>query len=164
MPRLPIEKHQIAKIHTLAAKLGWDEMMYRHILFSNYKVHTCKELTKGQAAELIDCWAIEAEKQGVWKRRPAAGSKRSPHADRYAAYKKQRAFKATKKQLRMLEGMWGDVSRQEGHQAKQAAFRIFLKNRFNIDRPEWLDQNDVHRVAKALVVMKEAQQREVTHA
>ncbi|MDR2105302.1 MAG: regulatory protein GemA [Deferribacteraceae bacterium] len=49
----PITKVQIKLIHTAKSVLNMDEGTYRELLMERYKVSSSKDLTQGQAAELI---------------------------------------------------------------------------------------------------------------
>ena len=61
---------------------------------------------------------------------------------------------ANGKQLRMLEAMWGDVSRMPTFKLKAIALKKFLANRFNVGGLPWVESNQVSKIARAITAMK----------
>jgi hypothetical protein len=64
---------------------------------------------------------------------------------------------ASPAQLRMVESIWGEVTKPETEEQRDAALRKFLFRFFKVSHMKFLD---VHTVSKVLFTLKEMQQRE----
>lgn len=126
----------------MKSKVGLNEDDYRAML-DGFGVNTSKDLSDAHALELIkkiECMGIAS---GTWNTR----KKRWDDLD-------GRPGMATPKQLRHLEGLWVSVSRQPTLREKQKSFNVFLKNRFGIERIQWIPGNMVHKIKRALKTMR----------
>jgi hypothetical protein len=121
---------QIAIIHTLVSKLHISDENYRDML-SGYNVTSSKKLSFSAADNMVKILVDIARKNNVYK------PKKSQSAVGYA----------TNAQKGMLLKMWLQVSVAPD---PRAAFRVFIKNRWSIDSVEWLPQEIVPKIKKAL--------------
>lgn len=139
-----ITPHQIKTIHTIKTAAGISDDEYRDMLGA-FGVSTSKDMTGAQAIELIsklECIGIAA---GTWKPR-----KKEKRFDKLGF----RPGMATPAQLRHLEGLWVSVSRQPTLHEKQASFNVFLNNRFQIGRIEWINEDMVAKIKHTLLSMR----------
>ncbi len=132
---------QIKRIHTIKGALGLTDAQYRAAL-EFYHVFSCKQLTEEQADLLICELENLAVSQGKWSR----SYRKYQHLD-------GRKGMASARQLRMLEAMWGDVSRADTAAGREAAFKVFLC-RWNIQRIEEIAAWQVGKLVKALNAMR----------
>ena len=129
----------------LQKRLGMNDATYRDFL-AQFKAKSSKNLTIAQADEAIGILSEMAVKQGVWQN--YGGRRRYTHLDgRPADF-------ATSKQLRMIAGMWADVSYQRTATKRERALNRFLQNRFGIMGMEQVMRSDVERIVRALQAMK----------
>jgi len=137
----PISISQIQRIHALKSKLNMPDEAYRSML-GDYHVRSSKQLTSAGADQLI--WELQknAERLGVWVR-----------PQRKFNNLAGRRGMATPKQLRMIEGMWAEVSRASNMAERAAALKSFLL-RFGIDGLENVEYWQVHKIVNALKAMK----------
>ena len=140
-----ISNNQIKMIHTLKNKLNLDEDIYRSML-STYNVESSKKLDFEDAKDLITKLQKMALEVGIWKK-----NKRRP-----SKYKelKGRSEMATPAQLRMIEGMWADVSYQETPEEREKALRKFLYRIVKVSDLSFLKSTQVSKVINALKAMK----------
>lgn len=128
---------QIKRIHTLRAKAGIDEDLYRQMLAKpQFNVKSSTELSYIKANEFI------AE---LYK---ASGLK--PYSVRDTGKRPKELASADQKA--MIEGMWKDVSRKTINADRKKALNHFLE-RFGVSHLDWLTRRKVEKVAKALVAM-----------
>jgi hypothetical protein len=139
-------KAQIKKIHTLLSKLGIDDADYRDML-KDYGVTTSRALSAKEAASLINRLEKNAVGFGVWKRREPRYARRFDNLGIREGY-------ATPKQLRHIEGLWFDVTRQGTRFDGLKALKEFLRNRFLIDGLERVKESDVTKILNALKRMR----------
>lgn len=130
-------------IHTLKSAAGLDDESYRLLLRDRYGATSSKDLSPRQADDLVACLKGLA---------PVAGNVKPRRAERPARFAKLdgRPGMASAKQLRMLEASWVQRSRGETLQDKQEAFLEFLHRRFQVERLEWIAQEDVGRILRAI--------------
>jgi len=135
-----------AEIHVLKSKAGMDEDAYRAFL-AGWGVSSSKELSPRQASEVV-----AALRRLAGQDHGRAGARRSWGNLRYDELGRRRGM-ATPRQLRMLEAMWMDVTRQTSRDAAIDAYHTWLLNRFGIGRPEWIEDNQVGKIKMALEKM-----------
>jgi hypothetical protein len=135
-------KEQIKKIHTLLSALGIDDATYREMLSDLFGVSTCKALSFREAGTLIT--------------RLEKGSGKRPAMNYPRRFDKLgiREGMATPKQLRNIEGLWFDVTRQGTREEGLRALREFLRSRFGVDGIELVKDHMVSRILTTLKVMK----------
>ncbi|MDQ7799534.1 MAG: regulatory protein GemA [Candidatus Edwardsbacteria bacterium] len=142
----------VKKIHTIKGAMKLTEGDYRAML-GGYGVDTCKDLQYSQAVDMLDKLETQAVSMGVWEKRSGKG--------KYEGLG-NRPGKAAPSQLRMIEAMWAEVSRQDTAQARAEALGKFVKRITGIDHITWLGPADVRKVARALQTMK-TQKRETAN-
>jgi hypothetical protein len=137
-----INKAQIKIIHVLISKMHIPDEHYRDML-SSYRVDSSKELSFEQATEFVNSLAKMAEKKGVYvKHEPAFSNLGSRNDMAYPG------------QLRKIKALWFEKSRMQSSDDKLKALNSFLKNKFKIDRIEWLPRNMVGKVIKSIESIK----------
>lgn len=141
---MSITKDQVKIIHVLISKMKMPDEHYRDMLAS-YKANSCKDLSFEQATEFTRSLVILAEKKGVYVKREPEFNNLGPRND--MAYPSQ---------LRKIKAMWSAVSRMETSKQKADALNSFLKNKFKIDRIEWLPREMVGKVIKSISSIKKA--------
>lgn len=146
-----IDRWQIKMLHVLKSKLQLTEDEYRRrVEDMSVFGRSCKDLTFEEAEMLIALWRGEAIEKGVWKegrRRPGGFKKKYENLGR-------RPGMGTPAQLRMIEGMWSDVSRYNHAVERERALRAFIAKRYKVSDITFLSSRDVCSVVKALESMK----------
>lgn len=142
-----IDGIQIKLIHVLKGALRLDDATYREMLAARFRKTTSKDLTHSEAADLIAEMEAHAVSQGVWRRK-----ERRKKYDRYG----DRPGFASPKQLRMIEGMWKDVSRATTAEGRTIALRHFLLRIVGVEDLRFLEPEHVRKVVNALKTMKAA--------
>lgn len=142
----PITPAQIKKVHALKNALGLDDDTYRQVLRSSLQASSSKDLTAGQAEQLIEDLEGKAVAAGVWERKPYS-----------QGYKhlSGRPGMATGRQLRMIQGIWAEVSRQRDPQRRARALRSFLEKIAKVTDLRFLDSEGASKVINALKTMQE---------
>ena len=142
-----IQPGQVKHIHVLLNLIGVSDQDYRARLREDYGVSTCKKLSSVQAAKLIKSMEAIAKGMGIdtgrrrrrreWKRRPGM---------------------ATPAQLRKIEAMWADVSRQKTPGEKRKALGAFLEKRFGVSDLAFVTHEMPGKIIHTLEVMKKQKQ------
>ena len=143
-----INNYQKKIVHTMLSKIGMNDDEYRALLYSSFSVDSCKGLLFYQANQLIhklECIGIAA---GVWEKKEKKG-----YAARFEDLGR-RGGMASPAQLRMIEAMWCEKSFMPTLKAKQKALNVFLNNKFGIARIEWITDDMVRNIVKAIKGMK----------
>lgn len=134
--QVAIQPAQIKKIKVLQRRLGLDDDAYREMLWGIARVKSCKDLSGPK----IDLVITHLER--------CAGQSRDPGGGGQAAGGPRMA---TVNQIRMIRQLWARVSRARD---KWPALRVFLKNRFGVERLEWLRFQQVGNVIEGLKKMQ----------
>jgi len=134
---------QIKKIQTLKRALGWDDDLYREILDDRYGVKSSKQLTIADAANFIETFEKKAIECGVWQKQE------QKHADK----KRKASHYASVRQIRLIEALWGQVTRQTNEEDKTTALRKFIRRIVDVDDLRFVLKKDVERLVKALEQM-----------
>jgi|GEM_PF-2046900 len=133
-------------IHALVARIGMDDGDYRAMLWDRFHANSSKDLDARQSQELVASLhqLLPADERAQHPRpQIAAGARqRFEHLG-------DRDDMATPAQLRMLEASFVQRSRAETLPEKQAAFRAWLRNRFSLDRIEWIPRDQVGKILRA---------------
>lgn len=134
-------------IHALLARLTISDADYRVMLWDRFHASSSKDLTAAQAQELVATLhsLLPADQRQQHPRPQAAAGARV----RFANFDGREGM-ATGKQMRMLEASFVQRSRAETLAAKQAAFVEFVRNRFRIQRLEWIAQKHVGQILRAI--------------
>lgn len=140
-----INGNQIKLIHALKNALRLDDDTYRDMLHSRHRVTTSKKLTDTEATALIREMETAAVSTGVWKR----------GTEKFGNLQHRPGF-ATPKQLRMIEGMWRDVSHATTPADRETGLRHFLMRIVGVESLRFLEPGHVRKVVNALKTMKAA--------
>lgn len=152
----PITAAQIKRIHTIVHILAIGDDNYRDCLDSRFGVASCKDLTVHQAHSFLDeleKLALEvqgnrykAEREEARKKAEAAKPKRYDDLD-------NRPGMASGAQLRMIEGIWQDVSVVPDQAARGRALRLFIKRISGVADLRFLDSQGAGKVINAMNAM-----------
>jgi phage gp16-like protein len=145
MPGGMIAPDQVKLIHALKGALRLDDATYRDMLHSRFRKRSSKQLTRSEARDLIREMESNAFSTGAWRRREK----------KYDRLVNRRGF-ASPKQLRMIEGMWKDVSRAMTDKDRAVALRPFLMRIVGIEDMRFLEPEHVRKVINALKSMRAA--------
>lgn len=146
-------REQIRIIHSLKSALKLTEDEYRSLL-SGYEVESSKDLSFETAADVIRNMTKNAQSAGVWTQKPG----RSDRSERYEHLDGRARNMASPAQLRMIEGLWNDVSYVRDPDKQRKALRTFLE-RFDVSALEFVKTSLVPKILRALEHMK-AKQRQ----
>lgn len=141
-----IQPYQRKMIHAVKNRLGLDDAAYRCLL-AGYGVTSSNQLTDRQAAELTRDLTAKAVAAGVWEQRAQR---------RKFAEMDTRVDRASSKQLRMIESVWHDVSRQTDPEARGTALRRFVARTAKVDDIRFLTKAGATQVLTALTKMRTA--------
>ncbi|HNW35280.1 MAG TPA: DUF1018 domain-containing protein [Candidatus Ozemobacteraceae bacterium] len=146
-------KEQIKTIHVLINALRIEDDVYRGLL-EGYGVASSKDLSFDKAAALISRLATDAQSAGVWT--PKQGPKRYEHLD---ARSEEWASPA---QLRLIEGLWNDVSYMSTQGERRLALRRFVEKRFGFSALEFIPAKSVRKIVQTFEAMKAENDRKKT--
>jgi phage gp16-like protein len=146
---MSITKTQIQNIKTFQKLLVMPDDIYREMLENRYNVSSCTKLSKEQAEELIKSLKKNAIASGAWKSTKKYAFQKYKYEDLGI-----RAGYATPKQMRLIEGLWRDVSYQKTDEEREAALNTFLLNRFGVSHLKWVEDEMVKKVVSTLKAMK----------
>lgn len=142
-------KEQVKTIHVLVKALQIEDDIYRAML-ENLGAASSKDLSFSQAAALIGRLATDAKSAGVWTQRQSP--KRYEHLD------DRTEEWASPAQLRLIEGLWNDVSYVPAEERRKA-LRRFIERRFHYSALEFIPAKAVRRIVETLESMKAGQER-----
>lgn len=129
--------------------LKMPEDVYREILWT-WHVESAKELTVDEAEILLHQLKRNAMSAGVFESK----KKYSFQKYRYNNLDGRDAKMATALQLRKIEAMWFEVSRQPDDIARATALNQFCERITEKERLQFLTKSDVSKLIKAMEVMK----------
>ena len=152
----PIKPWQIKRIHVLTNRIGVSDEDYRARLQEDYGVSTCKKLSSVQAGQLIRNLEAVAKGMGV-----DIGGRREWGRRREWA---RRRGMATPAQLRKIEAMWADVSRQRTAGERRKALRAFLEKRFGVSDLAFVTHEMPSKIIHTLEAMKKQKQQAAASA
>lgn len=135
---------QIKKIHALKSRLNFSDEEYRSYLMTEGLVTSCKDLSERESEILIRKMELAAVAKGVWER----------YTKRKYEELGRREGMATPRQLRMIEGMWKEVSRMRTEEGRKRALRYFIKRITGKDSIKFLEQSDVEKLVQAIKNIK----------
>lgn len=134
-------------IHTLVSRVGLCDEDYRAMLWDRYQASSSKDLTRNQTNDLVAALhELLTDEERRANPLPQIAADVRKRFERLG----DREGMATPAQLRMLEASWVQRSRAEDLAAKQAAFRAWLRDRFHIERIEWVPRDQVGRILRAI--------------
>ncbi|MBQ9149478.1 DUF1018 domain-containing protein [bacterium] len=118
------------------------EEAYQEILAS-YSVESSKELSYTEAQELLNNLKDKAITFKLYQ--PKTSKQHLKYENMYARY-----GYATPKQLRMIESMWNNVTRQNGDKNKEIALNHFVKRIVGKEHIKFITQKDVSKLKMAI--------------
>lgn len=133
---------QIRKIHTLKNAIGLDDDLYREMLMS-FDVQSSKNLTYTEAIIFTEILEEKAVALNRWEK----------HPKKYEALHRSDNM-ASDAQLRMIEGMWREVSYYDNDSFAKKSLRKFLKSKFKVDDVMFLTKAKACKVIQALQAIK----------
>lgn len=133
---------QIKKIHSLKNVLGLDDDLYREMLMS-FDVQSSKNLTYTEAVILIEILEDKAVAVNRWTKQP----KKYEDLNRSSKM-------ATNAQLRMIEGLWREISYYDTDDFAKKSLRKFLKSKFKTDDVMFLTKAKASKVIQAISGIK----------
>lgn len=133
---------QIKKIHTLKNILGMDDDLYHEMLMS-FDVQTSKNLTFTEATIFIEILEEKAIAINKWTKQPK----------KYAELNRSNNM-ASNAQLRMIEGLWRELSYYDNDKFAKTSLRKFLKLRFKINDVMFLTRVKANKVIHGIIAMK----------
>lgn len=142
----------IKKIKAMTRAMNMDRQTYLAALLP-FGVESCKALGDRKAGEFIAKLEPQAIKMGVWESTSGKRKKALP----YAEYEGREWPSATPKQLRMLAGMWKDVSRAKTEKERKTALDKFTKRITGVDKFDWIEHKHVAMMKKAMDEMLKTQ-------
>ena len=154
---MKITTAQTKKIHALKRALALDDDTYRAILAERFKVKSSTELDTIKAGILIEELEGKATAAGTWE-------KRTQPVRKYEELDKRRGGMATSAQLRMIEAMWFDISRQPNDESRKTALRRFILRIAKVSDLRFLDRSGAGRMIDALTAMKEREDAKAAKA
>ncbi len=141
-----IDTKRIKKIHALKSALKMSDEEYRKVINLNFfPANSSKELTDKQADRLIAGLEKMAIQKGVWTKYEGKGKYENLGG---------RTGMGTPKQLRLIEGLWKDVSVIKETKSRQKALRSWLHKRFGVSDLRFLKREVTSKVIYALTQMK----------
>lgn len=129
--------------------LKMPEDVYKEILWT-WHVDSSKELTVDEAETLLRQLKKNAIAIGVYEGK----KKYSFQKYRHSSLDGRDAKMATAAQLRMIEAMWFEVSRQSTDIARAEALHSFMKRITGKERLQFLTKVDVSKLVNAMKTMK----------
>lgn len=146
-------KEQRKDIKIRQKRLGMADSEYR-LFLSGWNVGSCTEMNREQAQEAIIVLDKMMDLRGdvemgavFWLSAP------KNLETRYEELLTRDANFATPRQLRYLEALWVQVTRQKTWHKAMKAFREFLQKRFHIGDILWVRREDVGKITKVLRIM-----------
>jgi len=137
----------------LRKQLNIDTETYLDILQS-YGVDSSKDLTRGQAEELLQSLKCKAAEIGAYKSKTGSHyTKYNNMSGRYGMW--------TPAQLRKIDAMWKNISNQPTDTAKEKALNSFIERITGKKRLSFLTQNEISKVIKAIQVMEQNQKEKI---
>ncbi|MBO6180642.1 regulatory protein GemA [bacterium] len=133
---------QIKKIHTLKKVLGLDDDLYRELL-DEYGVNSSKDLTYKDAIAFTENLESKALALGLWEIKPK----------KYSELNRNNEM-ATDSQLRMIEGLWRELSYFDNDKFAKKSLRKFLNRTHKIDDVMFLTKEKASKVIHSIIAMK----------
>lgn len=133
---------QIKKIHTLKKVLGIDDDLYRELL-CEYGVSSSKDLTYKDAITFTENLENNAVAKGVWIKKPK----------KYAELKRDKEM-ATDSQIRMIEGLWRELSYFDDDTFAKKSLRKFLSRTHKVDDVMFITKEKASKVINSIIAMK----------
>lgn len=133
---------QIKKIHTLKNVLGIDDDLYRELL-CEYGVSSSKDLTYKDAITFTEKLEHNAVANGIWIKKPK----------KYAGLNRDKEM-ATGSQIRMIEGLWRELSYFDDDKFAKKSLRKFLSKTHKVDDVMFITKDKASKVINSIIAMK----------
>jgi hypothetical protein len=150
-------KEQVKWIKILQRKLGWDDDLYRATLKAWFDVESARELSYLGANQCIKMMKAALPPS----QRPSGNDK-----NRYVSAQEffdipswRQGVWATPSQLWKIWYLWKAVSRQTTDADRKSAFRVWLKNHFNLSDFKMIQREHVSKIVQALEAMQQQSKR-----
>jgi len=152
-----ITTQQIKRIKILMKKLGWDDDLYRATLKAWFDVESARELSYSGASECIKMMSAMlppsetkfVDRSGKW----VTGEMF------FDVPSRREGVWATTAQLWKIWYLWKSVSRQTTDSDRKSAFRVWLKNHFNLSDFKMIQREHVSKIIQALEAMQQQSKR-----
>jgi hypothetical protein len=161
-----ITNEQIRRIKTLQRQLGWDDEMYRATLKSWFDVDSAKELSYSGANQFIkQLYACLSPSKAPSTRRfvDNGDGKRITGEMFFDVPSRREGVWATTAQLWKIWYLWKSVSKQTTDADRKSAFRVWLKNHFNLSDFKMIQREHVSKILYALEAMQQQSKQEVSN-
>jgi hypothetical protein len=143
---------QIRTIHVLKSRYRMDDGDYRAMLAA-YGVASSVALTVPEAADLIvrlqNVSSNKLTREASAAAVPVPGGVKKKYDDLGF-----RPGMASPAQLRFVEGLWAEITRQPDPASRAKALSAFLNRIVHIGEITWLEPLHIRKIVKALLVMK----------
>ena len=133
---------QIKKIHTLKNVLGIDDDLYRELL-CEYGVSSSKDLAYKDAITFTESLENNAVAKGLWVKKPK----------KYAGLNRDKEM-ATDSQIRMIEGLWRELSYFDDDKFAKKSLRKFLSRTHKVDDDMFITKDKASKVINSIIAMK----------
>lgn len=133
---------QIKKIHTLKNVLGIDDDLYRELL-CEYGVSSSKDLAYKDAITFTENLENNAVAKGLWVKKPK----------KYAGLNRDKEM-ATDSQIRMIEGLWRELSYLDNDKFAKKSLRKFLSRTHKVDDVMFMTKDKASKVINSIIAMK----------
>jgi hypothetical protein len=133
---------QIIKIHTLKNILGIDNDLYLELL-KPFNAVSSKTLTYKQANELLERLETDAEALGKWKRLP------KKYDDLIRCEEM-----ATPAQLRMIKGLWKDLTNIQNDKIANSTLRKILNSKLKSSDLMFLTKEQANKAINIIKAIK----------
>ena len=143
-----INNAQKKKIHVLKARLNLDDDHYRDLLYEGYRVRSCVNLSLVDAADFIgklEAWTF------------SAGAQRNKY-EQCAGRSSEMAIPA---QLRKIDVLWREVSRQTTTRDRDDALNKMVKRITGIDDIRWIEKRHVGKILNVIQAMLNQKKKEI---
>jgi len=155
---------QIKFIHVLIGKLQLPDEHYRDMLAAyNVSSSTDQSFSVASANDLIDSLLKIAGDRGIDVVSINEATFKKSDVFDYLRKLGSRSGYATYGQLCKIVYLWWDVSVQKTDIGKWEALRTFIKNKWEIERIEWMPIELVSKAIRTLEAMKKTTTQEVPH-
>lgn len=141
---------QIKRIHVVIHSLRIDDDTYRAALSERFSVTSCKNLSLNQAQEFIR----ELEAVAIKHQHPEVQPAQTEEQPERFSKLDNRPGMATASQLRMIEGIWSQVSIIPDHDARGRALRRFVQRITGMADLRFLDNQGASKIICALTAMQ----------
>ncbi len=164
-----ITNEQKKRIHALKRQLGWDDEMYRLTLKSWFDVESSSELSYSGANECIKLMGGQIDALGKKKASPSrkfvdrGDGKRITGEFFFDVPARREGAWATTAQLWKIWYQWKAISRQTTDADRKSAFRVWLKNHFNLSDFKMIQREHVSKILHALESMQHQQSNKSQH-